>query len=51
MGGACFDVLQEFAMITRTVRAEVLEDGGQWCVRHRDLEQIIAEWDLFGYCQ
>jgi len=46
VGGARFDVLEKFAVVTGAVGAKVLEDGGERCVGHGDLEEIVTEWDL-----
>lgn len=38
MDGSHFDVLEEFAVVAGAVGAEILEDTGEWCVGHRDLQ-------------
>ena len=39
---ARFHVFEEFAVVARSVGAEILKDGGEWCVGHGDLEEIVA---------
>jgi hypothetical protein len=35
-------------MVSWTVGAEVLEDSCQRRIRHGDLKEIVAEWDLLN---
>jgi hypothetical protein len=41
-------VLEELAVVARPVGAEVLQDGGEGRVGHGDLEEVVAEGDLWG---
>ena len=34
-------------MVAGTVGTEILENAGQRRVGHGDLEEVVAEWDLF----
>ncbi len=43
---ACFHVFEEFAVVARTVGAEILKDGRERCVWHGNLEEVVAERDL-----
>jgi hypothetical protein len=35
-------------VVAWAVGAKVLEDGGERCVGHGDLEEVVAKWDLFA---
>ncbi len=41
-------MLEELAVVARPVGAEVLQDGGEGRVGHGDLEEVVAEGDLWG---
>lgn len=40
------DPLEKLAMVTRAILTEVFKDSCQWCLRHRDLEKVVTEWNL-----
>ena len=40
-------VCEEFAVVTRAVGAEVLQDASERCWGHADLEEVVAERDLY----
>lgn len=46
--GAVLDVLEEFTVVAWSIAAEVLEDAGQWCIGHANVEEVVTEWDLDG---
>ncbi len=37
-----FDPLQEFAVITRAVRAKVTKDLSEWCRWHFNFQQVVT---------
>lgn len=43
------DPLQEFAMITWSVRAEVPQDFREWCVWHLNFQQIVTQRNLLVF--
>ena len=45
--GAGFHVFEKFAVVAGSVRTKILQNGGKRCVGHGDLEEVVAEWDLF----
>lgn len=47
VGGSAFHPFQEFPVVAWSVRAEVIEDVSKRSLWHGDLQQIIAERDLF----
>jgi hypothetical protein len=47
--GARFHVLEKFAVVAGSVGTKILQDGGERCVGHGDLEEVVTEWDLFSW--
>jgi hypothetical protein len=43
------DMFQECAVWQRSVIAEFMQDLGQWCGGHRNLEEVVEKRDLFLY--
>jgi hypothetical protein len=33
-------------VVSGAVGAEILQDAGERCFRHADLEEVVAKWDL-----
>lgn len=36
-------------MVSGTVGAEILQDLGEWGFGHANLEEVVAEGDLWGF--
>jgi hypothetical protein len=47
MRGARFDVFEELPVVSGTIGPEVLKYAGQRRIGHGDLEEVVAEWDLY----